>query len=93
MQGRANDIFSPATISRIGATNPVECLSEYGQMNDGSFYIPLNSDEGVTVTSGINSFQACVDLCSAQANCQLVTYDYQAKTCSVRVWIPPVYEG
>jgi hypothetical protein len=88
----ANDIFSPRTVSRLGAITPVECLSEYSQVRDGEFWLPLSSTEGVTVTPGVTSFAACVDLCTA-ANCQLLTYDYTAKECHVRVSEAPVYEG
>lgn len=92
LQDRGNDIFSPNTIARIGATTPVECLSEYAQMTDGRFWVPLSSNEGVTVTPNVENFQACLDMCKT-ASCQMVTYDYQAKTCSVRVSEAPVYEG
>lgn len=88
----ANDIFTPKTVSRIGSTTPVECLSEYSQISDGEFYLLLSSNEGVTVTPGVTNFAACVDLCSA-ASCQLVTYDYVAKECHVRTSQAPVYEG
>lgn len=92
-QKRSNDLFTPNTVTRVGATTPVECLNKYGQMNDGAFWVPLSSDEGVTVTQGVGILQACVDLCSAQQECQLVTYDYTAQTCTVRVWLTPIYEG
>lgn len=87
-----NDIFTPGTVSRLGAITPVECLSEYSQVRDGEFWLPLSSTEGVTVTPGVTSFAACVDLCTA-VNCQLLTYDYTAKECHVRVSEAPVYEG
>lgn len=87
-----NDIFTPRTVSRLGAITPVECLSEYSQVRDGEFWLPLSSTVGVTVTPGITSFAACVNLCT-DANCQLLTYDYTAKECHVRVSAAPVYEG
>lgn len=79
-------------MSRVGAITPVECLSEYSQVRDGEFWLPLSSTEGVTVTPGVTSHAACVDLCTA-ANCQLLTYDYVSKECHVRVSEAPVYEG
>jgi hypothetical protein len=86
-----NDAYAPGVVSRIGAANPVECLSEYAQMVDSAYYLPLSSDEGVTNHSNVPTFPACVDLCTA-AQCQLVTYDYIRRECFVRVSQAPVYE-
>lgn len=68
------------------------CLSEYSQIVDSAYYLPLHSDLGVTSHDNIPNFAACVDLCTAAA-CQLVTYDYVAKQCFVRVSTGPVYDG
>lgn len=87
-----NDYIAPRTVSRDGAALSIECLSEYSQLSDGSFYLPLSSDAGVAVTDGVLNFTACVELCS-EAECQLVTYDYRLRKCSVRVSQAPVYEG
>lgn len=88
----SNDVFIPRTVSRQGAATPIECLSEYVQMSDGNFFIPLSTTEGVTVTPNVTSFAACVELCS-NTECQLLTYDYRTRHCSVRVYQAPVYEG
>ena len=85
-------MYASRTVSRLGATSAVDCLSEYAQISDGSFYLPLSSAEGVTVSPNITSFGACVDLCS-QAACQLVTYEYVNQLCSVRVSQAPLLEG
>jgi hypothetical protein len=87
-----NEVFSPQAVARMGATSPVECLSEYSQIVDGNYFLPLSSNEGVTEVPNVANFSACVDLCSSY-DCQLVTYDYQTKNCSVRVSQAPVYEG
>jgi hypothetical protein len=68
-----NDMFSPRTVARLGAITPIECLSEYSQLRDGEFWLPLSSNEGVTVVPGVFSFAACVDRCT-DASCQLVTF-------------------
>jgi len=85
-------VFTPRTVARVGAASPLECLSEYSQIVDGSYFLPVSSPEGVTETPGVKSFSACVGFCS-DANCQLVTYDYRQQKCYVRVSQAPVYEG
>jgi hypothetical protein len=85
-------MYTSRTVSRAGAAAATECLSEYSQMTDGAFYIPLSSDVGVTVTPSVTTFAECVNMCD-QADCQLVTYDYKLQECSVRVSVAPVYEG
>jgi len=85
-------VFTPRTVARIGAASPLECLSEYSQIVDMSYFLPVSSPEGVTETRAVKSFSACVDLCST-AKCQLVTYDYREQICYVRVSQAPVYEG
>jgi hypothetical protein len=87
-----NDPFTPKTVARIGAASPIECLSEYSQINDGTFYLPLASNEGVTVVKDIANFADCTAECDKR-QCQLVTYDYVSKECFVRTSEAPVYEG
>jgi hypothetical protein len=88
----AIDFFVPQTIARPGATSPVDCLAEYSQLQDGSWWLPLADSTGVNVSTGVTTFASCVERCD-QARCQLVTYDYVAQECSVRVAQDPVYEG
>jgi hypothetical protein len=45
------------------------------------------------VTSNVQTFPACVDLCKANSSCQFVTYDYNVKSCTVRNSATVVYEG
>lgn len=85
-------MFTPKTVARIGASTPMECLAEYSQMIDGTYYLELSSDEGVTKTEQVPDFASCVALCDA-AKCQLVSYDYINRACYVRVSQAPVYEG
>lgn len=80
------------TVARPGAASSLDCLSEYSQLQDGSWWLPIADSTGVNVTAGVLTFASCVELCD-QARCQLVTYDYVAKECSVRVVLDPVYEG
>lgn len=86
-----NDVYTPRSVSRLGAATSVECLAEYVQLGDSAWYLPLSSSEGVT-ESPAQSFAACVDLCTT-ARCMLATYDYVTKTCSVRVAQDNIYEG
>jgi hypothetical protein len=88
----ANDLYSARTISRVMASSSIDCLSEYAQTVDGAWYLPLTSSYGTNTSNGVPSFSACVDICSS-IDCQLVTYDYVARTCTTRVSIAPTYEG
>jgi hypothetical protein len=90
---KSNDVFAPTTISRTGASSPIDCVSEYAQIVDMSWFLPLLSNVATTVTAGVQSFQACVDVCSAAPTCQFVTYDYVAKTCTVRNGAEVIYVG
>ena len=92
-----NDLFTPRTVSRIGAASPIECLSEYSQIVDGSFWLPISAAEdpsGNTVFTvpSIADFTACTAECD-KVKCQLVTYDYVSKDCILRVPLAPKYEG
>lgn len=92
-----NDLFTPRTVSRIGAASSLECLSEYSQINDGSYYLPISATEdpsGNTVfkVEKVPNFAACTAECDAR-QCQLVTYDYITQNCFVRVSLAPKYEG
>lgn len=82
----------PRTIARLGALSPLDCLSEYAQLQDGAWYIPISGTAGVNVTKGVPRFADCVGLCDT-ARCQLLTYDYVAQECSFRISLDPVYEG
>jgi hypothetical protein len=79
-----NDLFTSQTVSRAAANSHVDCLSEYGQLKDGAWFLPLSSTEGTNVTTGVPTFADCVAVCSADKECQLLTYDYRARTCLVR---------
>jgi hypothetical protein len=79
-----NDLFMPQTVSRSAASGPVDCLSEYSQLKDGAWFLPLSRTEGTNVTAGVPTFADCVAVCSSDKECQLLTYDYRAQTCLVR---------
>lgn len=88
----SNEVYSPRVVARLGAASPVECLSEYSQIVDGNYFLPLSSDDGVLEAQDIADFPACVDLCSLH-QCQIVTFDYMTRTCFVRMSLAPVLEG
>ena len=48
----------------------------------------MSDDQKTNVTAGVNTFAACVALCPEGSDCQLVTYDYVAKTCTIRRGAP-----
>jgi hypothetical protein len=86
-----NDVFAPRTISRTGATSSIDCVSEYAQLVDMSWYLPLASSVSTAVTANVSTFQACVDLCTGA--CEFVTYDYVARTCTVRNGAEVIFVG
>lgn len=43
------------------------------------------------ITTGVNSFSDCVAKCGA--TCMFATYDYVAKSCTIRVHVEPTYVG
>ena len=92
-RGLNNDVFVPKTISRDGASTSVDCVAEFGQYQDGAWYLPLQSDIATNVSSDVQSFAECVALCPASSDCQFVIYDYVAKSCTARSGAPVVYEG
>lgn len=58
------DVFTPRVVSRPSATSRVDCLSEFGQLKDSSWFLPLSSDVGMTTTDGVATFSDCVALCN-----------------------------
>lgn len=88
-----NDVFVPRTISRTGASSAIDCVSEYGQLQDGSWYLPLSDNTGTNTINGVGSFAECVGRCDVEPRCQFVTYDYQDRTCTLRNGAEVVYEG
>lgn len=86
-------MFVPKTVSRDGASTSVDCLAEFCQYQDGAWYLPLQSDIATNVSLNVQTFADCVALCPASSSCQLVTYDYVAKSCTVRSGATVVYEG
>lgn len=90
---RNNDIFAPRTVARQGAISSIDCVSEYTQYVDGAWFLPVSSNVATTVTNNVDTFQACVDVCSRTASCQFVTYDYVNKSCTVRVAATVILTG
>lgn len=77
---------------------PIFCLcccslSEFGQLIDSAWYLPLTSDVSTVVTPNMQTFAECAALCEANSTCQFVTYDYNDKSCTVRNSATVVYTG
>ena len=90
---QSNDVFSPRTISRERASNSLDCVSEFMQLGDGAWWLPIQADNSTAVTPNVLTFAECVAQCPAGSDCQLVTYDYIKQTCTVRAGATVVYEG
>lgn len=54
--------------------------------------ISANASATTTVTTG-GTFDACVQSCSGTANCEFLTYDYVASSCTLRAAPTQVYVG
>lgn len=68
-------------VSRAGASDLADCLSEYNQLTAGA-YLSFASSTATTVTPGMATFADCVSLCSAQDSCAAVTFDSSNQTCT-----------
>ena len=92
LRAGANDVWASPTIARLGATSSLDCLTEFAQLLDRSWFLP---DNGVStnVTSDVATWADCVALCPSQSTCQYVTYNYRLRTCTVRLGSAVVLEG
>jgi hypothetical protein len=45
------------------------------------------------VEPNVLTFAACAARCTDAKQCQFATYDYVAKTCTIRLGLPPTYVG
>lgn len=66
---------------------------QFAQLIDASWFLPLQSAVSTVVVKDVGSFADCVALCKDGSDCQFVTYDYVAKTCTVRNNAAVVYMG
>lgn len=69
-----NNNFVPAVISRAAAESSAECLAEFAQIVDGSWY--MGGSVTMTTVANVTSFESCVEICRTDANCQYLTFDY-----------------
>jgi hypothetical protein len=88
-RGFQSDTFVPLTVSPSGASSPLHCFSEYAQINDGAWHLPIPNDAGASTANNVTTFAACVDMCTA-SSCQMVTYDYREQACTIRMPVTPV---
>lgn len=66
--------FMPAVVSRVGAESSAECLAEFAQIGDGSWY--MGGSVAMTSVANVTNFESCVETCRIDANCQYITFDY-----------------
>lgn len=76
----------------MGADSSLDCVSEFAQIVDGSWYLPTAGNTAMNITYNISTFAGCVALCTAPS-CEYVTYDYRAQACYVRIAYDPEYLG
>lgn len=86
-----NEVFNVNAVARAGASAVTDCLASYAQILGGAWWLPLASNQGVS-NSTEQTFVDCVQRCGPP-NCQMATYDYTTKMCSIRNWITPQYVG
>lgn len=90
--GLDNDIFAPRTVAPLGADAPQDCLAEFGQMLDGSWYLPTTGNSAIITFNDVATFRDCIARCTA-TTCQYITYHYATRRCDVRQLQPIVYVG
>lgn len=78
-----NRLFRPAAVAREQAGSPADCLNEFAQIVDAAWY--MGGVVQLTDVPGNVTFDACVGNCKADANCQYITYDYDASNCTKKV--------
>jgi len=71
-----NQNFTPAAVARNLADSPADCLAEFAQIADAAWQ--MGGGVSMTPVAGVSSFADCVTACKNEANCQYITYDYDA---------------
>jgi hypothetical protein len=71
-------------LSKLGASSAADCLTEFSQLIDHAWYLPLKSTKGTVVVNNVPNFVECVKGCERDSECQFVTYNYVTKSCTVR---------
>lgn len=84
-QDGSNDVFEISAVAKSGASSTTDCLASFAQIQDGAWWLPLSDSVTAVTTSAATNFAECVSRCTAAIDCQLVTFDYATKLCSVRV--------
>lgn len=87
-----NDMYAPRTVAPLGADAAQDCLAEFGQILDGSWWLPTTGNTGMTRNNNVMSWSDCVALCNTRT-CQYITYEYETRTCWVRTANVLVYTG
>lgn len=85
--------YTPYVVSRIGATSTSDCLAEFSQIADESWYLwyPELLHMIVVDVPGADKdaqFENCVARCKPGPNgdCQFATFDYTAAMASSQCW-------
>jgi len=73
-----NRNFTPVVVARPGAASAADCLAEFAQIADLAWYMggPVDMD-----LVDVGTFEACVDICKRDDDCQYITYDYNTTQC------------
>lgn len=91
-----DDLFQAPAIAKPSANSSTDCVAQFGQLQDGAWYLPLQSEKNVTKTTESN-FAACAARCTENSPtgspCQFATYDYVSSECSIRGSEYPTYIG
>lgn len=90
-----NRNFSPAVVARPGPTSLGDCLAEFAQITDVAFYLGGSVEMSPVAAA---TFEACVDGCKTDDDCQYITFDYNTNTClkktasnnGIERWVPGI---
>ena len=85
-----NKNFTPAAVARTGAESPADCLAEFAQIADAAWQ--MGGSIVLPNVTGVTTFDACVADCKGDANCQYITFDYDAtpNVCYKKSVVAPV---
>lgn len=75
--------FLPNIIARPRADSRSACLAEFLQNAEPAFY--MGGSAALTPVANATTFAECAESCRAAPACQYLTYDYESRTCELKL--------
>jgi hypothetical protein len=84
-----NRPFKPDVVARPAAATPGDCLAEFSQIVDSSWYLGdtdtmASVDLDPSATTVDQKFDNCVSSCKGATQCQYITFDYATGGCFMK---------